>query len=98
MSFRRALKDLGPSKDIVVWTPREIAEWQNVPSAFITIALREGVVLYVKITAIWRAVGWPKPKAICLRPVGCLAAKGRMFSKSFEPQWGNKSHAFLLAP
>jgi predicted nucleotidyltransferase len=45
-SYRRALKDLGTSKDIVVWTPREIAEWQNVPNAFITAALREGVVLY----------------------------------------------------
>jgi predicted nucleotidyltransferase len=46
VSYRRALKDLGTSKDIVVWTPREIAEWQNVPNAFITAALREGVVLY----------------------------------------------------
>ena len=46
VSYRRALKDLGTSKDIVVWTPREIAEWQNVPNAFITTALREGVVLY----------------------------------------------------
>ena len=46
VSYRRALKDLGTSKDIVVWTPREIAEWQNVSNAFITTALREGVVLY----------------------------------------------------
>ena len=44
--YRRALKDLGISKDIVVWTPREIAEWQNVSNAFITTALREGAVLY----------------------------------------------------
>ena len=44
--YRRALKDLGTSKDIVVWTPREIAEWQNVSNAFITTALREGTVLY----------------------------------------------------
>jgi len=44
--YRRALKDLGTSKDIVVWTPREITEWQNVPNAFITTALREGAVLY----------------------------------------------------
>jgi len=46
VSYRRALKDLGTSKDIVVWTPREIAEWQNVSNAFITTALREGTVLY----------------------------------------------------
>jgi predicted nucleotidyltransferase len=46
VSYRRALKDLGTSKDIVVWTPREIAEWQNVSNAFITTALREGAVLY----------------------------------------------------
>ena len=46
VSYRRALKDLGTSKDIVVWTPREIKEWQNVSNAFITTALRDGVVLY----------------------------------------------------
>ena len=46
ISYRRALKDLGTSKDIVVWTPREIKEWQNVSNAFITTALRDGVVLY----------------------------------------------------
>ena len=46
VSYRRPLKDLGTSKDIVVWTPREIAEWQNVSNAFITTALREGTVLY----------------------------------------------------
>ena len=45
-SYRRALKDLGTSKDIVVWTPREVEEWQNVSNAFITTALREGAVLY----------------------------------------------------
>jgi predicted nucleotidyltransferase len=44
--YRCALKDLGTSKDIVVWTPGEVAEWQNVSNAFITTALREGVVLY----------------------------------------------------
>jgi predicted nucleotidyltransferase len=44
--YRRALKDLGISKDSVVWTPREIAEWKNVPNAFITTALRKGTVLY----------------------------------------------------
>jgi hypothetical protein len=46
MPYRRALKDLGTSKDIVVWTPSEIREWQNVSNAFITTVLREGVVLY----------------------------------------------------
>ena len=44
--YRRALKDFGHSKDIVVWTPDEVAEWQNVPNAFVTTALREGIVLY----------------------------------------------------
>ena len=44
--YPRALKDLGISKDIVVWTPGEIVEWQNVSNAFITTALREGAVLY----------------------------------------------------
>ena len=44
--YRRALKDMPFSKDVVVWTPKEIAEWKNVPNAFITNLLREGVVLY----------------------------------------------------
>jgi hypothetical protein len=34
------------AKDIVVWSPEEIAEWQEVPNAFITTILREGRVLY----------------------------------------------------
>mgnify|MGYP005864480445 CR=1 FL=1 len=44
--YRRALVDLHPSKDIVVWTPDEIAAWATVPHAFITTTLREGRVLY----------------------------------------------------
>jgi predicted nucleotidyltransferase len=35
-----------PSKDIVVWTPDEVKRWANVPNAFISVALREGIVLY----------------------------------------------------
>jgi glutamate-1-semialdehyde aminotransferase len=34
-----------PSKDIVVWTPEEAAEWSEVPQAFITTAINEGIVL-----------------------------------------------------
>jgi len=44
--YYRALVGLFPSKDIVVWTPEEAAEWANVAAAFITTALREGRVLY----------------------------------------------------
>ena len=44
--YRRALADVGAAKDIVVWTPDEVADWRNVPNAFITTALREGIVLY----------------------------------------------------
>lgn len=44
--YRRALLGLFPSKDIVVWTPQEIAEWQSVPNAFITSILAEGKTLY----------------------------------------------------
>jgi predicted nucleotidyltransferase len=44
--YRRALGTLGVAKDIVVWTPQEVTEWQNVPNAFITTVLNEGVVLY----------------------------------------------------
>ena len=44
--YRRALAGLCLAKDIVVWTPEEVAEWRNVPNAFITTALNEGTVLY----------------------------------------------------
>lgn len=44
--YRRALLGLFPSKDIVVWTPEEVAEWQSVPNAFITSILAEGKTLY----------------------------------------------------
>jgi len=44
--YRRALKDLGHPKDILVWTQTEIDDWKNVPNAFITTAVREGQVLY----------------------------------------------------
>jgi predicted nucleotidyltransferase len=42
----RALAGLGVPKDIVWWTPEEIAEWRNVKTHFINTVLREGVVLY----------------------------------------------------
>jgi predicted nucleotidyltransferase len=44
--YLRALVGLFPAKDVVVWTPAEVAEWAGVPNAFITTALREGKVLY----------------------------------------------------
>ena len=42
----RALAGLGVSKDIVWWTPEEIAEWRGVRTHFINTVLREGFVLY----------------------------------------------------
>lgn len=42
----RLLAGLGAPKDIVWWTPEEIAEWRGVKSYFINAALREGKVLY----------------------------------------------------
>ena len=44
--YYRALKDACFGKDIVVWTPAEIAEWADVPNAFVTTALRDGRTLY----------------------------------------------------
>jgi predicted nucleotidyltransferase len=46
--YRRALADLGAAKDILVWTPEEVAEWREVPNAFITTVLSKGIVLYEK--------------------------------------------------
>lgn len=44
--YRMALLSLFPAKDIVVWTPSEVALWRDVPNAFITAILAEGRVLY----------------------------------------------------
>ncbi len=44
--YRMALLGLFPAKDIVVWTPSEVALWRDVPNAFITAILAEGRVLY----------------------------------------------------
>ena len=37
---------LAGAKDILVWTPEEVAQWRDVPNAFVTAAVQEGVVLY----------------------------------------------------
>ena len=44
--YYRALSDLPVEVDIVVFTPEEIRDWENVPQAFATTALREGRTLY----------------------------------------------------
>ena len=44
--YLRALLGLYPAKDVVVYTPTEVAEWADVSNAFVTTALREGRVLY----------------------------------------------------
>ena len=44
--YRRALTGLAGAKDILVWTPDEVAQWRDVPNAFVTAAVQEGVVLY----------------------------------------------------
>lgn len=44
--YLRALVGLFPSKDVLVYSPAEVAEWAAVPNAFVTTALREGKTLY----------------------------------------------------
>jgi len=39
---------MGVPKEIVWWTPEEVAEWRGVRSHFINTALREGTVVYEK--------------------------------------------------
>ena len=46
--YRRLAGLVGIPKDIVWWTPEEIAEWRGVKSHFINTVLREGRVLYEK--------------------------------------------------
>lgn len=44
--YYHALAGVFPSKDIMVYTPAEVAEWSSVPNAFVTTAVREGRILY----------------------------------------------------
>lgn len=46
--YRRPLRDMMISKDILVWTPDEIEEWSEVKSHLITTIMREGKILYEK--------------------------------------------------
>jgi predicted nucleotidyltransferase len=45
-SLYRDLASLPVEVDIVVYTPGEVAEWRQVPQAFVSTAIREGKVLY----------------------------------------------------
>ncbi len=44
--YLKVLRGVFPAKDVVVYTPQEVEAWKEVPTAFITTALREGVVLH----------------------------------------------------
>lgn len=44
--YYRVLSDLPIEVDVVVFTPEEVRDWEHVPQAFITTALREGRTLY----------------------------------------------------
>ena len=47
--YYSALVGVYPEKDVVVWTPAEIQEWAKVPNHFVTVALREGRLLYERV-------------------------------------------------
>lgn len=44
--FYQALSGLGWAKDIVVYTPAEVVEWQTASCSLVATILREGEVLY----------------------------------------------------
>jgi predicted nucleotidyltransferase len=46
--LNKVLAGLLIPKDLVVYTPEEVAEWKDVPQAFITQILKKGVILYDK--------------------------------------------------
>jgi predicted nucleotidyltransferase len=43
-----ALADLPVEVEVMVYTPKEVEEWSEVPQAFVTTALREGTTFYEK--------------------------------------------------
>ncbi len=48
IKIRSVLRNLLISKDIVVSTPEDIEEWENVPQAFITSIMKKGKIIYEK--------------------------------------------------
>ena len=44
--FYQALSGLGLAKDIIVYTPAEVAEWRTASCSLVATVLREGKVLY----------------------------------------------------
>lgn len=46
LPYYRALAGLGIAKDIVVYTPAEVEDWQTASCSLVATALREGQVLY----------------------------------------------------
>ena len=44
--YYRSLATLPAEVDVMVYTPEEVEEWQNLPQAFVTTAIREGISLY----------------------------------------------------
>ncbi len=48
VALYRALAGLLIPKDLLVYTPEEVAEWKDVPQAFITQIVKKGVILYDK--------------------------------------------------
>ena len=41
-----ALADLPVEVEVMVYTPKEVEEWSEVPQAFVTTAVREGTTIY----------------------------------------------------
>ena len=41
-----ALADLPVEVEVMVYTPEEVEEWNEVPQAFVTTAMREGITIY----------------------------------------------------
>jgi predicted nucleotidyltransferase len=48
VALYRALVGLFIPKDLLVYTTEEVAEWKDVPQAFITQIVKKGVILYDK--------------------------------------------------
>ena len=46
VAIYRLLAGMGATKDIVWWTPQEVAKWRGVGWHFISTVLREGRVIY----------------------------------------------------
>lgn len=101
--YRRAasiygvLSDILAPMDILVYSPQEVEQWSRVPQAFVTTAIREGVVLYDKASLTWSEVGFARLKATWLVPACAFPPGKPSIRPAFTPSRRPKNASMRIS-